>query len=71
MAAFFAGEMRMALRFGAVMGELKVRGSFIGKDFVDETSGAESFEGAVYRNLVEAASAEPGGDFILCKRFRG
>jgi len=63
-----AGKVRMALYFGAVVGEFKMPRSFTQKRFMNETGFYEFFEHAVDCHLVRRFISESGGNMFLRQR---
>jgi hypothetical protein len=67
-AAGSAGEMRMALDGGAVVGEFVAAAMVLDIDFMDEACGDKGFEGTIDRNFIEALTSKARGDLILRER---
>jgi hypothetical protein len=66
MAAVYTGKVRMALGFGAVMGQFKMPFSVLQVCFMNETGFDKGLKCAISRYLVRTASSEPCGYLLLC-----
>jgi len=67
-AAVCAGEMRMALSFGTVMGQLEVLSSFIQQNLMDQADLNQAIEGSINCDLVEVSFAGLVSDLFLAQR---
>lgn len=70
-AAVRAGEMRVALAFGAIVGQLKMPGSLIHKDLMHKPDSQQTFERSVDRDFVEMSFARPLGNLVVADRLAG
>jgi hypothetical protein len=70
-AAARAGEMGMALAFGATTGKLKMPGSLIHKSLMYQANSQQTFEGSVDCDFIEVLSAKSLGNLIVAERPAG
>ncbi len=68
---FFAREVRMALVFSALVGQLEMPRPLLHKRLMHQPGSAEAFESAVNRDFVRDSRCKAGGNLFLGQRFMG
>lgn len=69
LAAARAGEMRVALVLGAIVGQLEMPGALVHESLVHKPDFQQALERSIEGHFVEMFFARPPGDLVVAERF--